>query len=212
MIYLIAFLTLCLMSAATCIAQNTTPAIVSAEAAAASALSEGDEIPTFSLTDATGKRVSSIDLLKSGPVVLVFYRGAWCPYCNLYLRSLQKSLPNIENAGGKLVAISVEEPDTSLSVVQKNELAYTVLSDPKLSTARKFGLVFELPAETNEQYKGFGIDLVKQNNMPKPELPISATYVVGKDGKIAFAHVDADYKKRAEPAAVIKALRSITRK
>lgn len=212
MVYLIAFLTLCLMSASTCIAQNTAPAIVSADAAAASALSQGDEIPAFSLTDANGKMVSSSDLLKSGPVVLVFYRGAWCPYCNLYLRSLQKSLPDIENAGGKLVAISVEEPDTSLSVVQKNELAYTVLSDPKLSTARKFGLVFELPAETNEQYKGFGIDLVKQNKMPKPELPISATYVVGKDGTIVFAHVDADYKKRAEPAAVIEALRSIARK
>ncbi len=180
--------------------------IISPEDAAKSALTVGGMMPEFSLSDANGKAVSSNDLLQEGNLVVVFYRGAWCPFCNKYLHSLQGKLPEIKANGGNLVAISVENPDTSMKVSKKQSLEFTVLSDPKLEVARKFGIVFELSKETNEKYIGYGIDLVKANGTPKPELPLSATYVIGKDGKILYAFLEPDYTKRAEPTEIIKVL------
>lgn len=183
-----------------------TDKIITPEEAAKNALNVGGTMPEFTLTDANGKDVSSNDLLKSGNLVVVFYRGAWCPFCNKYLHDLQKNLLQIKANGGNLVAISVENPDTSLSVSKKNNLEFTVLSDPKLSLARKFGIVYELPKETNEKYIGYGIDLVKANGTEKPELPLSATYIVNQEGKIIYAYLEPDYKKRAAPAEIIKVL------
>ena len=119
---------------------------------------------------------------------------------------MQKSLNEIKDNGGNLVAISVENPDKSMMVSNKNKLEFTVLSDPKLNLARKFGIVYELPKETNEKYIGYGIDLVKANGTEKPELPLSATYIVSEKGKILYAYLEPDYKKRAEPAQIIKVL------
>lgn len=183
--------------------------IVTDADAVKNALNVGAKIPNFELSDSTGKTVSSKDLLKDGNLVIVFYRGAWCPFCNTYLRSLQKRLTDIAAAGGKIVAISVENPDASMAVAKKNEVGFTVLSDPKLETARKFGIVYQLPAETDEKYKTYGIDLAKRNAMDKPELPLSATYVVNKKGKIVYAFLEADYKKRAEPDVIIAELTKI---
>ena len=183
--------------------------IVTVEDAAKTALNVGGTMPEFTLSDSFGKSVKSKDLLKKGNLVVVFYRGAWCPFCNKYLHTLQQNLTQIRANGGDLVAISVEPADRSMAVAKKNELLFTVLSDPSLTVARKFGIVYQLPPETDEKYKGFGIDLVKYNAIEKPELPISATYVVDKNGKIVFAHIEPDYKKRAEPAAIIAALAAI---
>ena len=180
--------------------------VVSPQDAAKTALNVGGQIPEFTLSDATGKLVSSNDLLKQGNLVVVFYRGAWCPYCNKYLHKLQENLSEIKANGGNLVAISVENPDTSMAVSKKNDVAFTVLSDPKLETARKFGIVYELSKETNEKYKGYGIDLMKNNGTEKPELPLSATYVVDSKGKIVYAWLEPDYSKRAEPADILKVL------
>jgi peroxiredoxin len=180
--------------------------VVSPQDAAKTALNVGGKMPEFTLSDATGKSVSSNELLKQGNLVIVFYRGAWCPFCNKYLHKLQENLSEIKANGGSLVAISVENPDTSMSVSKKNELVFPVLSDPKLETARKFGIVYELPKETNEKYKGYGIDLMKNNAMNKPELPLSATYVVDSKGKIVYAWLEPDYTKRAEPADILKVL------
>lgn len=185
--------------------------IVTAADAQKSGLNVGARVPSFSLSDPGGKTVSSKQLLKGGNLVIVFYRGAWCPFCNTYLRSLQKRLPEITAAGGTLVAISVENPDSSAAVAKKNEVAFTVLSDPNLETARKFGIVYQLPAETDAQYKQYGIDLAKRNGMSKPELPLSATYVVDKKGKITYAFLEPDYKKRAEPDVIIAELLKIKR-
>ena len=179
---------------------------VTAEEAAKTALKAGGKMPAFTLNDAANKTVSSADLLKQGNLVLVFYRGAWCPYCNLYLKKLQKSLGDIEANGGKLVAISVENPDKSLGVAQKNELEFTVLSDPNLDTARKFGIVYQLDSDTNEKYKSYGLDLVKMNGTAKPELPLSSTYIVNTGGEIVYAFHDPDYKNRAEPSVIIETL------
>jgi peroxiredoxin len=179
---------------------------VSAEDAAKKALNVGAKMPSFTLNDSLGKSVNSADLLKQGHLVVVFYRGAWCPFCNAYLHKLQKNLSQIKDNGGNLVAISVENADRSMAVAKKNELNFTVLSDPNLNVARSFGIVYQLSDETNEKYKGYGIDLVKYNKTEKPELPISATYVVSKKGEIAYAFVEPDYQKRAEPEAILQAL------
>ncbi len=182
---------------------------VSAEDAAKNALNVGAKMPAFSLKDANGKIVESRDLLKGGNLVVVFYRGAWCPFCNLYLRNLQKNMPQIKAAGGNLVAVSVENPDNSLNVARKNELDFTVLSDPNLTTARKFGIVYQMPKETDELYKTRGLDVAKHNEMEKAELPLSATYVVDRKGEIVYAFLEPDYKKRAEPQTIIETLLKI---
>ncbi len=181
----------------------------SAEEAVKTALKTGAKMPSFTLVDAANKSVSSKNLLKQGNLVLVFYRGAWCPFCNLYLRDLQKNIKEIEANGGKLVAISVENPDKSLSVTQKNELDFTVLSDKNLDVAGKFGIVYQISPETDEKYKGFGVDLVKQNKTETPDLPLSATYIVKQNGQIVYAFLESDYKKRAEPAVIIENLAKI---
>ncbi len=184
-------------------------AVGTAESAAQNALKVGALAPSFSLADANSKTVASSDLFAQGNVVLVFYRGAWCPFCNTYLRKLQQNLGAIMENGGALVAVSAENPDNSLDVATKNKLDYTVLSDPNLDLARKFGLVYQLPDDTNKKYIEYGIDLAKRNSMEKAELPISATYVIGKDGKIAYAFLDPDYKKRAEPDKIIDTLKAL---
>ncbi len=183
--------------------------LVSAEDAAKNALNVGAKMPAFSLKDANGKIVESRDLLKEGNLVVVFYRGSWCPFCNLYLRNLQKNMPQIKAAGGNLVAVSVENPDNSLKVSRKNELDFTVLSDPNLTTARKFGIVYQMPKETDELYKTRGLDVAKHNEMEKAELPLSATYIINQKGKIVYAYLEPDYKKRAEPQTIIETLLKI---
>jgi peroxiredoxin len=182
---------------------------MTAEEVAKTALTVGAAMPSFNLKDAKGNSVASDDLLKQGNLVVVFYRGAWCPFCNLYLRNLQQNLPQIKENGGNLVAISVENPDNSMKVAQKNNVEFTVLSDPNLDVARKFGIVYQLSPETDAQYKGYGIDLVKQNGTAKPELPLSATYIVNKKGEIVYSYLEPDYKKRAEPSVLIETLKKM---
>jgi peroxiredoxin len=180
---------------------------VSETDAVKNALKAGAKMPVFKLKDANGKHVESRDLLKQGNLVIVFYRGSWCPFCNLYLRNLQKSLSQIKEAGGNLVAVSVENPDNSLTVAKKNELDFTVLSDPNLSVARKFGIVYQMPKETDELYKSkYSLDIAKHNEMERAELPLSATYIVNRKGEIVYAYLEADYKKRAETQTIIETL------
>ena len=183
---------------------------VSAEDAAKNALNTGATMPAFSLKDSNGKTIESSDLLKQGNLVVVFYRGSWCPFCNLYLRSLQKNMPQIKAAGGNLIAVSVENPDNSLAVAKKNELDFTVLSDPNLTVAGKFGIVYQMPKETDDIYKSkYSLDIAKHNEMEKPELPLSATYIVNQKGEIVYAYLEPDYQKRAAPETIIEILTKI---
>ena len=183
------------------------PGFVSVDDAAKNALNVGAKAPEFSLKDSTGKLVSSKELLKQGAMVLTFYRGSWCPFCNTYLRKLGQRMPDIKAAGGNLVAISVEDPDASMAVAKKNEVLFPVLSDPNLEVARKFGIVYHMPPETDERYKKNGLDVAKHNAMEKPELPLAATYIINKKGVITYAFIETDYKKRAEPDVIIENLR-----
>ncbi len=173
------------------------------------ALQEGDPAPNFRLPDAQGGSVELKALLERGPVVLTFYRGQWCPYCNLELRAYQKLLPQLQALGANLVAVSPQTPDNSLSTAEKNELAYPVLSDVGLHVTRAYGLAFDLPSELVELYRRRNNDLVKWNGEGGWSLPIPATYVIGQDARIALAHVDPDYRDRLEPEAVLARLRTL---
>jgi len=177
-----------------------------AEEASKTALNVGGKMPNFMLSDSVGKSVKSNDLLKQGNLVVVFYRGAWCPFCNLYLKKLQENISQINAQGANVLAISVENPDRSSAIAAKNKIDFTVLSDPNFEVARKFKIVYEMPKETSELYKSKGFDLAAYNNTAKAELPLSATYIVNKRGEIVYAFLETDYKKRAEPSVIIETL------
>ncbi|MGH7222385.1 MAG: peroxiredoxin-like family protein [Gemmataceae bacterium] len=175
------------------------------------AVAEGDRAPNFRLPNAQGGSVELHDLLRQGPVVLTFYRGQWCPYCSLELRAYQKLLPQIQALGAKLIAVSPQTPDNSLSTAEKYQLAYPVLSDVGLHVARAYGLAFDLPLELVELYqRQWSNDLVKWNGAGGGwSLPIPATYVIGQDARVALAHVDPDYRDRLEPEAVLARLHTL---
>jgi peroxiredoxin len=163
------------------------------------ALKVGDQLPEFGLKNATGSIVNIYELIKKGPLIINFYRGAWCPYCNLELRAYQELLPRIREVGANLVAISPEIPDLSLTLSEKLSLEFEVLSDIENKVARQFGLVFKLDDKLISLYKNMGIDLEASQGNTEGELPVPATYVVGSDGKILLAYVHSDYTKRLEP-------------
>jgi peroxiredoxin len=166
----------------------------------------GDIAPGFSLPNATGGTVTLNDLLRDGPVVLSFYRGSWCPYCNLELRTLQANIGEFEARGARLVAISPQIPDESLSVTEKHNLTFDVLSDVGTTVARDYGLSFGIPAELAAIYESRGHDLLRTNGGRDRTLVIPASYVVGQDGVISWAFVNSDHTKRAEPSDMIAAL------
>lgn len=168
------------------------------------ALRPGDLAPDFSLPDASGTPVTLSERLVDGPVVLKFYRGGWCPYCNLELRAYQEALPELEAAGAQLIAVSPESPDNSLSTKEKNALAFSVLTDPGGAIAAAYRLAFQLSPELKALYASRGRDLAEWNGGDWT-LPVPGTFVIGKDRRIALAHVDADYRARLEPAAAIAA-------
>jgi peroxiredoxin len=170
-------------------------------------LKVGDRAPAIVLTNGKGKKVNVDTLLRRGPVIVTFYRGGWCPYCNLGLRAFQKILPEIKAAGASLVAISPEKPDDTLSTVGKNALRFEVLSDVEQKVGRAFGLVYDFTAELRGAYEGFGRDIPGHNGTPGEwALPVPATYVIGRDGVIIHAHTDVDYRDRAEPREVLEVL------
>ncbi|NER01459.1 MAG: AhpC/TSA family protein [Okeania sp. SIO3C4] len=169
-------------------------------------LKVGEKVPNFSLPNAVGNIVELNSLLVESPVVISFYRGGWCPYCNMELRGLQKYLPQITELGAKLIAISPETPDNSLSTTEKNELTFEVLSDGGNQVAKEFGLVFQLPEELRPIYQNFGIDLPAYNGDESFELPIPATYVIASDGTVIHAFVNPDYTQRLDPEEIINVL------
>src|ERR1700722_13569852 len=158
------------------------------------ALAVGDEAPDFSLPDAQGRRVFLADLLRDGPAVVTFYRGGWCPYCNIQLRAYQRALPEIAGLGGQILAISPQLPDGSLSVSEKNALEFDVLGDAGNVVGRSFGLVYALPEELRAVLRLNGKALPGINGDESWELPVPATFVIGQDRRVALAYVDIDYR------------------
>lgn len=175
------------------------------------ALNVNDTVPDFSLPNASGDSVSLVQLLAQGPIVLTWYRGGWCPYCNLALSAWTEWLPELEKAGGNLVAISPEVPDSSLSTSDRMGQRFEVLSDQGNRVARQFGIVYKLPDPIIESYNKF-FSLSAYNGNEDYELPLAATYVIGSDRVIRYAFLDTDYKRRAEPAEVIRRVAEIRKK
>jgi peroxiredoxin len=170
----------------------------------------GDSAPAFTLPNAHGALVSLADFVHSGPVILVFYRGVWCPYCNLELRAYQQILGEIRAAGGDLVAISPQTPDNSLASIGTNGLEFEVLSDAGAEVAAAFGLAYPVPAAVRRTTAMFGVDIDQVNGAADSRLPITAAYVIGMDRRIALASVDADFRVRLEPAEALAALRALS--
>jgi peroxiredoxin len=170
-------------------------------------LKAGDRAPAVVLPNAKGETVDVGTLLAKGPVIVTFYRGGWCPFCNLELRAYQTLLPEITAAGAALVAISPEKPDDALSTAEKNALSFEVLSDVGQKVGRAFGLVYDFTEELRSAYQSFGRDIPAHNGTPGEwALPVSATYVIGSNGVILYADTDMDYRDRADPSEVLSAL------
>ncbi|MDJ1174001.1 peroxiredoxin-like family protein [Roseofilum capinflatum] len=173
------------------------------------ACQQGDMAPDFSLPNTMGKTITLSELLQSGPVVLSFYRGQWCTFCNLELQALERISPTLRDLGATLVAISPQTFENSSHMVAKHELTFNVLSDRHNSVARSYGLVFRLPESLRVIYQRLDIDLPAYNGDQTFELPIPATYVIRQNGQVALSFVNADYTQRLDPRDIIKMLRSL---
>ncbi len=167
----------------------------------------GDEAPGFTLNNALGKPVSLSEYLKRGKVVLTWYRGGWCPYCNLTLRALQEELSNFKAQGASLIALTPELPDESISTSEKHDLTFEVLSDVGNEIAKKYGVVFQLTDEVAEMYNQ-SFELNKHNGDKSNELPLAATYIINEKGEIVYAFLDADYRNRSEPSELTEFLKN----
>tara|TARA_R110002073_G_scaffold108336_3_gene243342 strand:+ start:12547 stop:13206 length:660 start_codon:yes stop_codon:yes gene_type:complete len=171
-------------------------------------LQVGERAPDFSLSNATDKTIKLSDLLKKGKVVLTFYRGSWCPYCNLQLVHYQKTLNEIHDLGAELVAISPQTPDESLNVKEKNELDFEVLSDNGNIVARKYTTVFKNADAPVNTMTELGFDFDAHYSDDSRELPIPAVFVINKDATVLFAKsLGGDYRNRVEVSEIINALK-----
>jgi len=175
-------------------------------------LAVGDKAPNFTLPDALGRSVSLADELSNGPVVLAFYRGEWCPYCNLQLRSLQTALPRFRALGATLIAISAQSPDHSLSVSEKHDLEFAVLSDARQQVIRDYRLQFTVDGELRDLHLNvFQNDPREHNADGSLTLTVPATFVIDRTGIVRARFVSADWRVRMEPADIEAALQSLLR-
>lgn len=175
----------------------------------ADAIKVGQKAPQFELPNAQGKLISLDSLLHKGPLVVTFYRGDWCPYCNLQLRALQARLSEIHALGATLVAISPQVPDGSLTKNEISEMDFIVLSDQDAKVASQYGVAWEVPEFLVAHMRvDRNLDLDKINNGNGSILPIPATFIIGSAGQVAWNYVNADYRTRSEPDDIIAALQN----
>ncbi len=173
------------------------------------AASIGDIFPEFDLANAHNDPQSLTTMLTNGPLVLSFYRGAWCPYCNLEINALQQRLPEITAAGAQLVAVSPQLPEKSQDQVSRSKLTFEVLSDVGNKLAKQINLVFTLPEPLRPIYEAWQLDIPGHNDDDSFELPIPATYIIDTDGVIRYAFVEMDYTQRLEPDIIIEQLKKL---
>jgi len=174
-------------------------------------LEVGAKAPDFTLADATGKKVTLSEKLANGPVILVFYRGEWCPFCNLQLKAYQSIINEIKDSGAELIAISPQTPDHSLTMKEKNELSFSVLSDMGGKVTESYNLKFSMPEYYREIHKGLGVNLDELNGNDSWELLVPATYVINKEGIIVAGVSDPDYRTRMEPTEALNVIRSLNK-
>lgn len=176
---------------------------------AARSLGQGAQFPAVTLPNQNGVAVDLAAMAAESALIVTFYRGGWCPYCNLELRAYQQRLAEIAALGARLVAISPETPDNTLSTAEKNALAFDVLSDDRGRLADLLGIRFELSPAIRALYQKFGHDLPARNGDGRWSLPMPASYVVARGGRIVLASVDPDYRRRLDPAEAIAVLRDL---
>lgn len=171
-------------------------------------LTTGSVAPNIVLEDITGKKFSLNDTVKQGPVVLVFYRGGWCPYCNTQLRSINKNIgPLAKKNSAKIVAISVDLLKEGISTSKTNKLDMTILSDTRAEVLHTYNLAYKVPAELVRKYKNeYGIDLEKAPGQKHHVIAVPAVFVVSKKGHITYSYVNEDYKVRAPEAEIKSAI------
>lgn len=175
-------------------------------------LGETIDASAVTLRTASGEPVRMDMLLDDGPIVVVFYRGSWCPYCEKALEGWDDSIDELNEAGGQLVALTPDAPSHVAETLTEKDLGFTVLSDANAEAAKALRVNFVVDSATRRQYLGYGIDLEKSNANGLWQLPHPGTFIIDTDGTIRYAHVDADYKEgRAEPAEVVAAYRAIVR-
>ena len=172
-------------------------------------LKAGESAPDFTCLNAFGARVTLSDQLKGGPVILAFYRGAWCPFCSIELNVLQRSLTHFKEYNASLIAITPQRPDKSKEQIEKAEYTFEVLSDLDNSVMKSYNLYFEVPPELHELYKNrFGFDITDYNGKDRLGLPVPGTFVIGQDGIILSAYAKTDYKMRMEPEDILEVLKA----
>src|SRR5882762_10790161 len=175
---------------------------------AENSLAVGAQAAEFTLNDHTGKPVSSADLLGRGRLLLCFFRGRWDPFCCGQLEAMNRMLPEIEQAGALLAAISPQTMKQSFFMADQHRLRFPLLSDAGNQVARQFGLVYRVPDEQQAIYRRAFINLPLANGDESWELPIPATYVAERDGTVLFAYANEDYSERAEPGEIVESLRT----
>jgi peroxiredoxin len=173
------------------------------------ALKAGARAPEFALPDAHGRTVRSADLLQKGPLVVTFYRGVWCPYCNMDLQAIEAAANDIRALGASLVAISPQTAPNRRKSERENALSFPILSDHGNVVAHKFGLRYRLSDDLIQLYKSFGNDLAIGNGEDSWTLPMPARYVIRTDGVIAYAEVNPDYTRRPDPSELLPVLRRL---
>jgi peroxiredoxin len=174
------------------------------------ALKVGDRCPEFVLANAEGFLVSSDDLLKRGPVVLSFYRGKWCPYCVTELEALRDAAPDIAASGATLVAVTAEDCGGALVAKRTRQLQFEILCDLENGLGLLFGLVFRVPPDFRENYKGVDINFPLIYGNDSWFLPIPATYVIDRNGIIQHAYVNPDFRERLDPSDILAAVERLS--
>lgn len=171
---------------------------------------KGDQAPFFTLVDPDNNPVLLKDMLAKGPLIVTFYRGVWCPYCNMELQALQEALPEIQKRGANIVAISPQTSANSRKSVKQNKLDFLILSDQDGKVAEAFGLRFALPDYLVDLYKSLGNNLALANKDTSWTLPIPARYVIAQDGTIVYSEINPDYTNRPDPSELLPTLDKLT--
>lgn len=169
-------------------------------------LKVGDEALNFEGIDQNGDSFELYEILKKGPVVLMFYRGFWCPHCNKQLSQMEDSLDFITQKGGIVVAVTPEKPESVEKTIDKTGASFKIIHDKDLSIMNIYHVAFNLEEAMLKKYKKWGIDVVEANGDNGPNLPVPATYIIGQDRQILYAFFDPDYKKRATVGKILQNL------
>ncbi|MCQ9208183.1 MAG: redoxin domain-containing protein [Omnitrophica bacterium] len=173
-------------------------------------LKVGTVAPDFTGVTYMGNKIRLSDVYKNGPVVLIFYRGAWCPYCNLHLQSFQKRLKDFEKLGATILAVSIDKPEYGAETVKDNSLGFEVISDTQANILEAYKVIYKVPDQLAEKYRNeYQIDLEAHSGRTDHLIAIPATYIIDKTGKIVFAYANEDYKVRTQPNEVLDVLEKL---